>query len=101
MGHTGTVPSPTYTLVEPYDLPRGVTYHVDLYRVSSVDELEYLGWSDLADGLRVIEWPERVPGIEERSDLSIQLDYAPTGRVAVVTANSDRGRRLLAGMDLK
>ena len=101
MGHQGSAPSPTYTLIEPYELAGRTIYHVDLYRVSHPDELEYLGWSDLSDGLRVIEWPERVPGIEEQSDLSIQLDYAPSGRVAVFTANSDRGRQILAGIDLK
>ena len=100
MGHQGSAPSPTYTLIEPYELAGRMIYHIDLYRVSNVDELEYLGWSDLSDGLRVIEWPERVPGIEAQSDLTIKLDYAAPGRVAVFTANSDRGHRILAGMDL-
>ncbi len=42
-GHSGPVPSPTYTLVEPYQLSRGSIYHIDLYRISSEEELRYLG----------------------------------------------------------
>ena len=52
-GHAGTVPSPTYTLIEPYEISGNLIYHIDLYRISSPDELEFLGWSDLADGLRM------------------------------------------------
>ncbi len=59
-GHDGAVPSPTYTLVEPYNLARGRIYHIDLYRVSDEEELRYLGWNELDDGCRLVEWPERV-----------------------------------------
>jgi tRNA threonylcarbamoyladenosine biosynthesis protein TsaE len=74
-GHTGAVPSPTYTLVEPYDLPRGHIYHVDLYRVSSEDELRYLGWNELDNGCRLVEWPDRAPGLTSQADLSLVLHY--------------------------
>jgi len=101
LGHRGAVPSPTYTLVEPYSFPESMVYHIDLYRISSVDELEFLGWSDFGDGLRLIEWPERVPGLSEQADLLIELRYAGAGRSAELSALSERGAEILAGMDLK
>ena len=100
-GHQGPVPSPTYTLVEPYELDGFSLYHVDLYRVSSTDELEFLGWSDLEEGFRLVEWPERVPGLADEADLVISLGYANGGRSATLSAGSQRGQAVLSGIDLK
>lgn len=100
MGHDGIVPSPTYTLVEPYNIRDFTVYHVDLYRLSSPQELDFLGWADLDEGLRLIEWPERAEGLAEQADLRIELDYNGQGRRASITAPSSRGRRMLAGMNL-
>lgn len=96
LGHVGAVPSPTYTLVEPYDLPGGTVYHVDLYRVSNEDELRYLGWTELDEGFRVVEWPERAPGISARADVRVELDYGDPGRSATVSALSPEGERIVA-----
>ena len=93
-GHTGAVPSPTYTLVEPYKLSRGNIYHVDLYRVSSADELRYLGWNELDDGCRIVEWPDRAPGLIEQADLSITLSYEGEGRLVEIEGLSERGKQL-------
>ena len=101
LGHAGAVPSPTYTLVEPYNFPEFSVYHIDLYRISSSDELEFLGWSDFDDGVRLIEWPERVPRLAAEADLRVTLQYDGAGRVATLAALSERGRVLLAGTDLK
>ena len=98
LGHTGTVPSPTYTLVEPYKLAQYSVYHIDLYRVATGDELEFLGWSDLHDGLMLVEWPERVPGLEQDADVKIALSYAGDGRDLQLSALSDRGQDLLSGI---
>ena len=95
-GHTGAVPSPTYTLVEPYNLARGNIYHVDLYRVSGEDELRYLGWNELDDGCRIVEWPDRAPGLTGQADLAITLSYDGVGRTIEVEGLSDRGKRLAA-----
>ncbi len=94
-GHDGPVPSPTYTLVEPYILPRATIYHIDLYRVSDENELRYLGWNELDDGLRLVEWPDRAPGLRAQADLALALAYQDNGRQLVLTALSERGKAQL------
>ena len=94
-GHTGTVPSPTYTLVEPYQLPRGNIYHIDLYRVYSEEELRYLGWTELDDGLRLVEWPDRAPGLSATADLELLLMFEGDGRRIELKGLSERGVALL------
>jgi tRNA threonylcarbamoyladenosine biosynthesis protein TsaE len=93
-GHEGNVPSPTYTLVEPYELGDKTVYHVDLYRISEASELEFLGWSDLRDGLLLVEWPERVEGLGGQADLLVELSYEGEGRRAKVSGVSERGKQV-------
>jgi tRNA threonylcarbamoyladenosine biosynthesis protein TsaE len=95
MGHAGTVPSPTYTLVEPYALSRGNVYHVDLYRISDEEELRYLGWNELEDGFRLVEWPDRAPTLAAGADLRLQLSYEDAGRRLELTGLSERGESLV------
>ncbi|MEX2496596.1 MAG: tRNA (adenosine(37)-N6)-threonylcarbamoyltransferase complex ATPase subunit type 1 TsaE [Woeseia sp.] len=105
LGHEGAVPSPTYTLVEPYDLRSGTAYHVDLYRISDESELPFLGWTELREGLVLLEWPERSPALFELADLHIRLGFPeapgdigeadPIGRVAELLAVTERGSALL------
>ncbi len=94
LGYSGAVPSPTYTLVEPYQLPRCNVYHVDLYRVSAEEELRYLGWNELEDGFRLVEWPDRAPALADRADLRLQLSYENEGRRVKACGLSERGKRL-------
>ena len=96
MGHAGAVPSPTYTLVEPYQVSGRTIYHVDLYRIAGEEELRYLGWSELEDGFRLVEWPDRAPGMTEAADLRILLRYAQPGRVAEIAGLSPRGEEVVA-----
>ena len=103
-GHRGPVPSPTYTLIEPYVVPGGRIYHIDLYRVSSEDELRYLGWNELDDGCRLVEWPERAPGLADQADLALDLVYDGDGRIITAKRLNERGDALLqslASFDLK
>lgn len=98
LGHRGPVPSPTYTLVEPYDLPGGAVYHVDLYRIADPGELRFLGFDELDRGLRLIEWPERVPELAALADIRIALGYEPPGRRAAIKSVSPRGEPVVASM---
>ena len=98
LGHRGSVPSPTYTLVEPYDLPGGTVYHIDLYRVSDPDELQFLGFDELEQGLRLVEWPDRAPALADQADLSIRLAYDEAGRRAAIDALSPRGGALIEAL---
>ncbi|MGI9233196.1 MAG: tRNA (adenosine(37)-N6)-threonylcarbamoyltransferase complex ATPase subunit type 1 TsaE [Woeseiaceae bacterium] len=98
-GHSGPVPSPTYTLVEPYVLPQASIYHIDLYRVSSEDELTFLGFNELDDGLRLVEWPERASGLAGRADVALVLSYAGNGREAELTGISERGLVVVDALD--
>ena len=91
MGHLGAVPSPTYTLVEPYQLADRRIYHIDLYRISSEEELRYLGWGELEDGFRLVEWPDRAPGLASAADLSLSLTYDASGRDAEFKGLNRRG----------
>ena len=88
-GHTGSVKSPTYTLVEPYEsLTEAPVFHLDLYRLGESGELEYLGIEDYltADGILLIEWPERAEGRLPEATLDITLVTEGSGRVARLRA---------------
>lgn len=98
LGHSGPVPSPTYTLVEPYEVPAGIIYHVDLYRISGEEELRYLGWTELDEGFRIVEWPDRAPGIGAAADLLLRLDYREPGREAELEGLSEAGAEVVARM---
>jgi tRNA threonylcarbamoyladenosine biosynthesis protein TsaE len=100
LGHKGTVPSPTYTLVEPYELDGKTVFHVDLYRIADASELEFLGWSDLRDGLLLIEWPERAEGLDRQGDVLVELRYEGAGRAADLSGISARGGRLVKAVSL-
>src|SRR5216683_4309020 len=69
------VPSPTFTLVQHYDLSRFRVVHADLYRVAGADELAELGLDETADAVVMMEWPDRAGGVlpEDRIDIAFTL----------------------------
>lgn len=97
-GHSGPVKSPTYTLVEPYDLNGGQIFHFDLYRLGHAEELEYMGIRDYfnPDSCCLIEWPERGEGVLPSPDIRVSIRTDGRGRQLGLTAESSRGRQLLA-----
>ena len=98
LGYEGHVRSPTYTLVEGYELTGRMLYHLDLYRIRGLMELEYLGIRDLDDPeLWVfVEWPERGAGGLPSPDLILRLAVQEPGRTVLVDAASERGSSLAA-----
>ena len=79
LGHAGDTPSPTFAIVQPYETLNPPVWHSDLYRIEDVAELDELGLDLAADGVLLVEWPER--GGEDRwpDALRLTLDFAPDG----------------------
>ncbi|MGA7966187.1 MAG: tRNA (adenosine(37)-N6)-threonylcarbamoyltransferase complex ATPase subunit type 1 TsaE [Gammaproteobacteria bacterium] len=81
LGVDGAIPSPTYTLVEPYMVYGREVYHVDLYRIDEDEELEMLGLAELAEGaVLLLEWPERDLAHRLRFDLTLALAHRDRSR---------------------
>ncbi len=97
MGYAGSVKSPTYTLIEPYEIRGRGVLHMDLYRLSDPEELEFLGVRDYlkADTLWFVEWPEKGEGFLPPPDLVISIDYAMSGRHVEIQSNGEKGEQFL------
>lgn len=91
LGVTGTIRSPTYTLVEPYDSPAGRVLHMDCYRLGDAEELDMLGLRDSPpeSTLWLVEWPERAAGALPAIDLAIRLTLQGEGRSAEIDARQN------------
>ena len=85
-GHTGTVKSPTFTIVESYLLGVHHFFHFDLYRLQTPDELESLGFRDYlnASDYCFVEWPERGAGLLPQPDIDISIEHADSERLVKI-----------------
>lgn len=90
-GHTGEVPSPTFTILETYDSLPPPLVHADFYRLESPREADELGLDDYRAGAALIaEWPERAGGFaHEPGCLSIRIEAGDHGRFAIVEPGAD------------
>jgi tRNA threonylcarbamoyladenosine biosynthesis protein TsaE len=91
------VPSPTFTLVQIYDLPDGAVWHLDLYRIKHPEEAFELGLEEaLAEAITLIEWPERLGTLlpAARLDLALVPGEAPDARRAVLTPHGTWAARI-------
>lgn len=88
------VPSPSFTLVQSYDLPGGVeAHHFDLYRLAGPEEVTELGWEEARRGIVLVEWPERLgPALRPAGALTLALAHgaAEEERLATLSGWEDR-----------
>ena len=105
LGHSGAVKSPTYTLVEPYEIGGRKLYHFDLYRLGDAEELEFMGIRDYFndDNMCLIEWPERGEGFLPHPDIIVTVSPVQQStqqgnimcREAQISAPSPLGKSVL------
>ncbi|MFM2068527.1 MAG: hypothetical protein RLZZ584_3436 [Pseudomonadota bacterium] len=110
LGVAGRIRSPSYTIVEPYELPApahtgaaaGNAWHFDFYRFADPQEWEDAGLRDIfaSPGLKLVEWPERAAGLLPQADLDLALAILPDGlsRTLTVQAHSALGLELLQAL---
>jgi len=102
IGHQGKVKSPTYTILEPYQIGDITVNHFDLYRLVDPEELELIGAHEMfaEDSINLIEWPEQGTGWLPEMDLWLKIEHLEHGRRFRLSATSPRGKAVIANMHL-
>jgi tRNA threonylcarbamoyladenosine biosynthesis protein TsaE len=98
LGVTGRIKSPTYALMEPYELPGMNIWHFDFYRFNDPQEWEDAGFRDVfaSVGLKLVEWPEKAAGLLPVPDLVIAIEPGiEEQRLVQIGAHTALGRGLL------
>ncbi|WLQ17395.1 tRNA (adenosine(37)-N6)-threonylcarbamoyltransferase complex ATPase subunit type 1 TsaE [Hahella aquimaris] len=103
MGYSGLVKSPTYTLVEPYQLEDKLVFHFDLYRLADPEELEFLGIRDYfhENSICLVEWPDKGAPLLPEPDLTVDIQVLMKGRRIKLLAHTTRGCQWLEAYDAK
>ena len=98
LGHAGPVPSPTYMLLEPYELAGWNIAHLDFYRLKSADELENIGLRDWLAGRRLVlvEWPENASGGLPPPDVRVVMRLEGGARSVELSGPTAHGKALIA-----
>ncbi|GJM06714.1 MAG: tRNA (adenosine(37)-N6)-threonylcarbamoyltransferase complex ATPase subunit type 1 TsaE [marine bacterium B5-7] len=97
LGVTGPVKSPTFTLVEPYELDERTVYHFDLYRTKTCDEIEGFGFRDYVaeDAICCIEWPQRAAGMLPTPDLMLTIRLESSSRQLEILSVTPKGDAIM------
>ncbi len=103
LGHVGAVKSPTFTLVEPYEIGDVRAFHFDLYRLVDPEELEFLGIRDYFedDAMCLIEWPDKGAGFLPKPDLTITISPQDSGRSLKILSQGSRGEAWCAALAME
>ena len=98
LGVGGRIKSPTYAVLEPYELPGWRISHFDFYRFDDAREWDDAGFREIfaAPGLKLAEWPENAAGVLPTPDLRLRIDLADASRRELtLQASTPRGAELL------
>ncbi|WP_143870334.1 tRNA (adenosine(37)-N6)-threonylcarbamoyltransferase complex ATPase subunit type 1 TsaE [Catenovulum sediminis] len=97
LGFSGNVKSPTYTLVEPYELHNLNVYHFDLYRLADPQELDFIGIEEYfsENNIVIIEWPEKGAGWLAQADLMVNMYHKAEQRSLKIEAKTALGTRVV------
>lgn len=100
LGYQGRVKSPTYTLLEHYDIAGFSVRHFDLYRFRDVSEWESAGFDDEFNGSNIclLEWPEQAAGLVPNADVEISFEILPEGRNISLSAQTESGKKCLKSL---
>lgn len=98
LGFHGKVKSPTYTIVEPYEVEGRQVFHFDFYRISHAQELSHIGLQEyfVPSSICIVEWPEKGFPILPQPDLACYIDFATVGREINLQSHSERGDKSFA-----
>jgi tRNA threonylcarbamoyladenosine biosynthesis protein TsaE len=99
LGAQGRIKSPTYAVVEPYELPGLDAWHFDFYRFDDEREWEDAGFRDIfaTPGLKLAEWPDKAGALLPTADIDLHIALGEDGvRTVTLRPNTPRGAELLA-----